>query len=58
MIANRTTLIEEYERKVKEFYDVPENVREIENHVYSRPFIQLLREIIKLSYCIIIKCNQ
>ena len=49
MIVNRATLIEEYERKVEEFMQNPENLQDIAKRVYSRPLIQLLREIIKVS---------
>jgi hypothetical protein len=44
---DRAGLIQHYESKVAEFLEKPEFIADIQNKVYSRPFVQLLREIIR-----------
>lgn len=45
---DRASMITEYENKIAEFVSQPENIADIQNRVYSRKLVQLLREIIKV----------
>lgn len=47
--VDRATLIEQYEKKVEDFFNVPENVQDVKNKIYNRPLVQLLHEIIKVK---------